>query len=392
LGLARLFEGPDLVGQRDILASIDAPDPAVFRDLETSLRERIPNAAGYLSERMRADVRERGQVETSILPAAQVDLARLIAELNDDLAGKIDSTLCIPGASGCDDNAMLDIAVLVAEQLDDGQLVTRAVYQSRAGLLVQDASVRSMASTTKALMVPLLLSQGIDRLCRAATPDLHDAGGKTGGDCSDAGSWMSIETALARSSNLAFYWGLKQIPDDAFMAWLGTFGFDLKPGASPAELRRGVIIGDLATMTPDKLIRGFATITSGQAVQGPDGSGLLDLSDTYSGNVLARSTDILGAPARTGGTAAAISPILAKAGCENITAKTGTADTNQGVARDRLLIARTSCDSHRFVTFTLVGAPRPDLALGQEVHGTDIVKLGGAALALTAQATNRQGD
>lgn len=386
--LGRLLEGSYLDEQRALLATLRAPDPAVFRNLESSLHRMFPNAAGYLGERMRAGAGERGQVATSILPAAQVDLARLITERIGGLAGRISPELCIPGSGGCADALMLDVAVLVAELLDDGQLVTRAIYQSRAGLLVQDASVRSMASTTKAMMVPLLLSHGIDRLCRAATPDLRDFGGPAGGSCSDQDNWMSIETALARSSNLAFFWGLRQIPDDAFIAWLDAFGFDIKPGASLTELRRGVIIGNLATITPDRLIRGFAAITSGQAVRGPDSVASLDLGEIYSGNVLARATAVLSAPAQSGGTASALEPLLAEAGCDFITAKTGTADTNDGVARDRLLIAGTVCSGRRFFSFTLVGAPRVNLKLGRTVHGSDIVQLGARALALTVQATS----
>lgn len=391
--IALALDGAEAAAEMALIDATPAPEPAFIRRLTTRVRDIAPGAIGYARERARLDssVDRQGPVVLTVDPEAQQALHRLVLDrMADTFAPRLDDRLCAPGDAACTDAHLVDAGIMIAALDQDGSMQTRAVYQSRAGLLVLDGpSTRSVASTTKALMVPLLLDHGLSRLCREATPNLRDVG-SLGGDCSDDANWLSLSEALADSSNLAFYWGLKQLPDAAVRKWLSDFDFDVKEGAEMSELRRGVIIGNVATISPDNLLRGLAAITTGQAVTGPDGTERLDLGSSYSFNVLSRATDVLSAPANFG-TSRAMSPILTAAGCApDIFSKTGTADGPEGLARDRLLIAHANCNGTDLFAFGFVGSPIPAVPLGTGIRGADVIEM--VAESIAAVATNMKGE
>jgi len=379
--LSVLYDESELVEYQNELAALPLPDRARIVGLERQLNIELLGAVGYLRNRFSTG----GLIPTAIIPSAQQSLVRLVDKtLEQRFLGKLEGSLCLPGSAGCEDQNLLDVGILVAEQMPDGSLVSRAVYQSRSGLLIQTTSLRGRASTVKALLVPLFAANGQTRLCREYVGNLKDADGFQGGDCADASSWMSLEEATARSSNLAFYWGLRQIRDADFKAWLELMGFDIKPDAQLSNLRRGVLIGDLASISPDKLVRAFAAVTGGGLASSPDepDSGI-DLTSAFDRTILQFSRYVLQAPVKNG-TATALAKPLTDISCSDIEAKTGTADATTGRARDRLIIVGATCDGRRLIAFTLVGAPRPDMSLGQSIHGRDIVQLTGEALAAVA--------
>ncbi|MGH1415833.1 MAG: penicillin-binding transpeptidase domain-containing protein [Pelagimonas sp.] len=383
--LSKLYDGSELEAHRAVLDVLPLPSAQSIRTSGNSAASKLPGAMAYLWAReAKTETIADGRIVTAIDPQVQKQLIEMLERnLNESIAPRLSPGLCAPGDDTCLGET-INFGQMVAVLKPDGKISVRGVYQSDGGVLeVSGPSRRAKASTVKALMVPLFVKHGLTRLCREQVPHLSDQGYK-GGKCSDDSSWVSLSDALASSSNLAFYWGLRQIADAEFNAWLEQFGFEVTHRLGE-DLRRGVIIGNLATVTPDQLIRGMAAIVSGKPVFGPDSDERLDLTQDYSGNMLAASTRILSAPVSYG-TVRAAKPILAAQDCDQtLVGKSGTADGTTGLARDRLLVLGALCKGHWHFAYGALGSPDADIPLGKDIFGSDLAKLTAHSLTKSIQ-------
>jgi len=309
--------------------------------------------------------------------ALQAEVADEIAQLDLQFA----NGLCPPDAPDCADADMLDVGIVVIPFGTGGALRPMAIYQSRAHLLttVEDP-LRSQASLVKALLVPLLVQFGVTDLCREYVGVLQDAGGYLGRDCAADPEALSLASAMGRSSNLAFLYGLNDIPDDALRRYLDTLGFRGHEDLSGLALRRAVLIGDQVTISVDAMIAAFTTLAAGSPTFGPFGTDPrvaepVPASAFFDASVLATAQGVLADSGTSpGGTARHAAQEAALLGCRFWNAKTGTADGDNGLARDRLLIGVVTCGARSALVYGMLGSPDPDRDLGST---------------LTARAVNR---
>lgn len=309
----------------------------------------------------------------------------LQAEVADELAHldlRFANGLCPPSAPDCADADMLDVGIVVVPFGTDGATRPAAIYQSRANLLttVEDP-LRSQASLVKALLVPLLVQFGVTDLCRQYVGVLQDAGGYMGRDCGTDPEVLSLSSALGQSSNLAFLDGLNDIPDDALRGYLDTFGFRGHEDLSGLALRRAVLIGDQVTISVDAMIAAFMTLSTGTPMVGPFRTDPrmaepVPASTFFDASVLATAQGVLAESGTSpGGTARHAAQDAALLGCRFWNAKTGTADGNNGLARDRLLIGVVTCGARSALVYGVIGSPDPARDLGDTITAREVNRL-----------------
>lgn len=384
--LEKLWSGASLAAAYRELNGIAAPDLEFLLFYGRASTADFPGAQTFITE-----IQARGG-EVTLDPAAQQAAVREIKRGRDEvIAQRVDVSLCIAfGEDGCASEDQIDLALLLAQPSATGALIPRVAYQNRPGILTHRAhkGQRSWASTVKPLLVPLIIEElGDDGLtidlCRQNANGLRDADGSTGGDCLAAQDWLTLEEALARSSNLAFNFALSKIDENKLRAYLELVGFNVPADLKGFQLRRSVILGDRVTISADALVRGYATVALGRAMQAPMGLDQtgekhpLVLSDFVSPVALQRATEVLKSPVNhPRGTARSTAAVARAADCRVLQAKTGTADSSIApLARDRIFIAVISCGDRRTVVFALLGTPSPERILGKRLRSRDLNEL-----------------
>lgn len=373
---------------RSEIDAIKFPEPGEMDNVDTQLADALPGASQVLH-----DTGASGAERLTLWANAQRKLA---AQSNHYLSKivepNLDRRLC---RSACDDNRQVDFAVLVVEVEKTGGLPIRAAVQTRARLLTGPKvgrPSRSQGSAAKALLVPLLTEAGITRLCSEKWASLHDSDGYAGGSCTQVLNWLTLEEATARSSNLAFAWGLRQIDPSTLRGYLRFLGFWFDESLDNNQLIRSAITGDAVTITPVTLLRDEVALAfSSRSVGVPvlnkptPGNGEFAISSVISLAGLARAKSAWVAPVESSfGTARAAHKILSEAGCQLKLAKTGTSDSIVPRAfRDKVITIVANCNARDFAVYAMVGSPDPKIPVGR-LRSSDLVSLAARALVQTS--------
>jgi len=281
-----------------------------------------------------------------------------------------------------------------AEVLPDGRVVIDAPYQSRSELLKpRGLATRNTASTSKAMLLPFLLEQGIDRVCIAAA-NWPRALVKpvAGASCLSGELPISLGDALAVSSNAAFLRALSQVSEDDLKAYLRLLGYELQP-LSGVHLAQGIVYGWGATIAPVDLIRNMAYIATGRPVSETlvyyrQADADFTFGAFVGARALSRARAMMAQPVTAShGTLHPLLPALNVAGCgSRVMGKSGTADGHDKRARDRLAIGAFTCGDQRTrVFFSLFGAHGPKHGMGRQITSKTTLRVLGAALTAYAK-------
>ncbi|UIJ82427.1 hypothetical protein [Rhizobium leguminosarum] len=349
--------------ERDIDA-VKRPAPAALFALTGRSEDTLPFAARLFEE---FGVKQDGsRLVTSLIPKAQRALVQRAASLGDILVGKFNPALCWSDACG---NNRVDIAVAAFDVTADGVPQLLAGYESRRELLAgpRDGQPhRSVGSLSKALMVPLLVEAGITRVCPSPWASLHDADGSGGHECLTDRDYLSVEDALARSSNLAIADGLRKIDERVLRDHLALAGYTIHGDLTHPQLVRSLITGDKVSIAPLPLIRDYVGLlfAPGGATR-PTIAGEADPATTiafgprFNADIRRKSRAIMAAPLfNRHGTLLSARKALEAAGCKDIFGKSGTTDSNDPANfRDKLVMVGGHCNGRDIIAFALVGSP-----------------------------------
>ena len=383
--------GSDTARYIEIVKQIDAvplPKLESFRDLDLRLNENFPGAVQFLREQ--GVVNSNKKISITLSQTKQINIAKNSRNyLNKIVAPLLNSKLCL---KNCPDGRQADFAIIVAEAVN-GELPIRAVYQTRARLLsgpVNGLPHRSLGSASKELYLPLFAELGLTKLCRKKWAGLHDASGYAGGDCSRPNDWLSISDATARSSNLAFAWGLKNVPEERLRSYLLALGYNFAKTMTFNELVRSAVTGERVTISPLNLMRAYASLSFAGDYNVPTVVVTpiknYSLNFPASGQSIIKSRRIMPYPATSQyGTARSALPILKGADCKVLAAKTGTADgyiANR--FRDKVIVIAARCGNRQFISFALVGSPDVRIPLGR-VQSRELVVMAAKSIAAASK-------
>jgi hypothetical protein len=397
--LSQRFEGVELDRARSDLAAIPLPDPSALLSELSGFTTVAPGAATLMR-----DARARGQSSDTTLGTEALTLDReanaqmtnsLRRSVQRNVKKHLNPKLC--WGSACDSSRQAQVAMTVARLDDTGLLSIDAAYQSRSELLLpRNDGRRNTASTSKAMVLPLLVEHGIFDVCiapgnwprRLPVPSED-------GDCGPGLLPISMEDAVAVSSNAAFLAALKKVPEAELKGYLRLLGYSFDPALTGRDLREGVVKGWGVGIGPDELLRNMAFIVSGRPVTLPqvhDTSIEADFTfGAFVGNQsLGLVRPMLETPLRKPyGTLYGLADGIDVAGCgHGAIGKSGTADATTQKARDRLIIGAFACDDGDFrVFFSLFGSPSDQIELGKDIHSTTTNGIVASALSAYAKET-----
>lgn len=365
----KLVDG-DTAGLEREINAVKLPSPTALFALSGRSDDALPFAGRLLEE---FGVKQGGsRLVTTLNPRAQrVLVARAIA-LGNKLVGSFNPALC--WAETCGSNRV-DIAV-GAFEVKQGVPQLLAGYESRRELLAgprDGRPHRSVGSLSKTLVVPLFVDAGITRLCRAPWGELHDADGSAGRKCNTESDYVTVDSAIARSSNLAIADGLRRIDENVLRDHLAFAGYTIHGDLNHAQLVRSLITGDKVSIAPLPLIRDYAGLlfTPNGATR-PTIVGEADMTTSvkfgvrFNPEVFRKTRSIMAAPLlEEHGTLLSARKALEAAGCKDIFGKSGTTDSNDRENfRDKLVMIGGRCSGRDMVAFALVGSPDINLPVG----------------------------
>lgn len=322
-------------------------------------------------------------------PRSARALTRTLAGLEERLA----PGLCFDGA--CEIQA--DYLVAVAE-ITGADLPLRVVHTNRhdslfgpfshdSGVPQAIAPAFGLASQHKIPLVLIAARADETRLCNRFIGDIANTTGPTPVErCTDDATtgWIDIEDAIAVSMNLPFVDLAARHADEA-AALEDKLGF-LGMSAGPA----GVALGFGRAAPPERFMSLMAAIDRGSREGDPRTMGLsitteqtpwaVDLEDAgFDATTAALAADYLQAPMRPEGTLRTLPGVLATVGCAPFIGKTGSPETEAGLARSRTATFTVSCGMRRFVVFAGLWSSHGNRALG-DIQSADLGALAADAL------------
>lgn len=365
----KVVDGDTGTLEREIDA-VKLPSASALFALSGRADDALPFAARLLEE---FGVKQDGsRLVTTLIPRAQrAVVARAIA-LGDKLVSKFNPALCWNDSCG---NNRVDIAV-GAFEVKDGVPRLLAGYESRRELFAgpRDGQPhRSVGSLSKTLMVPLLVEANITRLCRAPWGELHDADGSAGRECKTDSDYLTVDSAIARSSNLAVADGLRRIDENVLRDHLALAGYTIHGDLTHSQLVRSVITGDKVSIAPLPLIRDYVGLLfAPDGATRPTVAGEADKTTTvkfgtrFNAEVSRKTRAIMAAPLfKEHGTLLSARNALEAVGCKDIFGKSGTTDSNDPANfRDKLVMIGGHCDGRDIIAFALIGSPDINLPVG----------------------------
>lgn len=386
--LSKRLSGAALEKAKAELDAIPLPDTARIFDV---MKRFSTSARGTASL-----IRDAGLGSDKLLAFDITKAERMIATLRQGVLREIVPLLDRRHCWGvsCPPNQRIDVALAIAEVLPDGRLIIDAPYQSRSELLMpRGLATRNTASTSKAMLLPFLLEQGIDQVCipaarwpRALAKPVLSAP-CIGGDLS-----ISLGDALAVSSNDAFLVALSQVSEDDLKAYLRLLGYEVQP-LSGVNLAQGIVYGWGLSIAPIDLIRNLAFMATGRPVSETliyyrEAEADFTFGAFVGARALSRARAMMAKPVTaTHGTLNPLLPVLNKVGCgAGIMGKSGTADAHDQKARDRLALGAFICGDQRTrVFFSLFGAHGPKHGMGRQITSKTTLRVLGAALTAYAK-------
>lgn len=390
--VVRAATGVELGEARAELAAMAMPDPAyvlsrvnrfsdVARGVPTILRDARAATGGPIADDLALDVTRTAPLTDKL----RADVVRVLAD-------KLDPAFC--WGERCPAARQMHVALGVGRLMPDGRLLLDAAYQSRSQSLIQRGRpTRNTASISKSMVLPLLLEHGISHVCltpAAWNPRLPLPENLR--DCAIGTLPMPLEAAISVSSNPAFLIALAEVPEEDLRGYLRLIGYHFDETLGRRDLIFGLVMGHSVAISPADLMRNIAFMSSGHPVTD------LMVFDTPAEPTFTfgafigeearkRAYELLQAPvAGPYGTLRGLNASLAAAGCLDLIGKSGTADAEDGRARDRLSVGAFSCDdtSDTRVFFSLFGAPSPDRGLGRAITSEMTTRIVGNALAAYA--------
>lgn len=365
----KLIDGEATALEREIDA-VKLPSPTALFALSGRADDALPFAGRLMEE---FGVKQDGsRLVTTLNPKAQRAIVARAIALGDKLVGAFNPALC--WAESCGSNRV-DIA-LGAFEIKEGVPQLLAGYESRRELLAgprDGRPHRSVGSLSKTLMVPLLVDAGITRLCRAPWGELHDADGSAGHECKTESDYLTVDSAIARSSNLAIADGLRKIDENVLRDHLAFAGYTIHGDLTHAQLVRSLITGDKVSIAPLPLIRDYAGLLfSPDGATRPTIAGEADpttavkFAPRFSAEVRRKTRTIMSAPLfKEHGTLLSARKALEAAGCKDIFGKSGTTDSNDPANfRDKLVMVGGHCGGRDIIAFALIGSPDINLPVG----------------------------
>ena len=270
-------------------------------------------------------------------------------------------------------------AVVHVAVLRDGKFWR--LFSTHPGRLDAATSLGSVAKSIGA--VPLLALYGAkpDELwCVQAVANLKNADGFRGHAlCDDPAAWVTAESALARSNNLAILWRLKQLPASALRESLEQAGV----GNVSRQYHPAVALAlGLVEYTPRQALECFDAMASGLAqratiVQGakaaasPTAHWCRAALATPRGQAFV--SQLLAAPAGVNGTAAFLPAVFA--GATELRAKTGTPSDSAGNDTGKVLVMSFKRGGHRYTALVAWLSPTPSTPLATRLEAADLVPL-----------------
>lgn len=301
--------------------------------------------------------------------------------------------------AGC--SKRLDATVAVAEVVD-GTAVIRGIWETRpdafAGARAENgerASQNGLASAHKAFLAPLILAYGgANKFCLAAWNGVRDRAFEGYSDCAHPEARISLSEAFAVSSNLAFLNALEVVPGEALRQYARAVGFRFDPNLDDERLRRALVLGSVATITPEQALMNFAALMQPEARV----AGLRIFADAKARVRGAQLTNERVKPAHVAAAAAALrAPVEFDAGTLRVLkdkipgcdlfGKTGSPEGRNDEAKARLVLLGATCGTRSFVAFARIeaegGGARP---IGAVSHRKAALLACGAIVAARAAA------
>lgn len=401
--LSRRLAGSQLDQARAELAAIPLPVSAdiiaKFRGLTTTAR-----GAATLIRDARVRLQDSGSSDEHLaVTLDQAATARMTRALRQSVDREM-STLLSPElcwGAGCPFEDHPHVALAVATLSPEGLLEFDAAYQSRSGLLLpRSESWRNTASTSKAMLLPFLLEHGLEHVCIDAQNWPRRLGlPADSGTCGFGLLPLPLEDAVAVSNNAAFLAALShpRIDEAELLRYMRLLGYRIKDGLSGDALHKGIVFGWDIGIDPDALMRNMAFLASQQPVTLPQlfqGETRADFTfGAFVGaRALERAKEMLQAPLQANhGTLSGVSNALERVGCgASAIAKSGTADADNNLARDRLSVGAFTCDDGTIrVFFSLIGSPSHKQELGRDITSKTTNRIVGSALTAYAQEISK---